>query len=344
MNNKKIKIYACIMTVCTLVLSFSMVATATTTSRKANLKSYGTIQMEKQDGTVKGVIAAADMEYLADEIDNLENTYKCKTLEGLNGINTYFKADGSVTHNAAESAITTSTANLLTFEQLNNAIKSSQASANAPVASEIVSGKSVWANGNNITGTMPNNGATGKSNLTAGSSYTIPSGFTTGGTVTAASLSSQTQGTATAANLSQGVTAWVNGTKITGTGEDNNSYYDRGKADASSIQELYPLYYGYGKYTYTFSENYEKVLVFHGGFKIDVPDDHSYIQYFSYTGNGTVNMIIDHGNGYEDGGADKYINQACRVGIITNVKRGDTIYFHAYPYFDGVSAILAINS
>lgn len=216
------------MTVCTLVLSFSMVATATTTSRKANLKSYGTIQMEKQDGTVKGVIAAADMEYLADEIDNLENTYKCKTLEGLNGINTYFKADGSVTHNAAESAITTSTANLLTFEQLNNAIKSSQASANAPVASEIVSGKSVWANGNNITGTMPNNGATGKSNLTAGSSYTIPSGFTTGGTVTAASLSSQTQGTATAANLSQGVTAWVNGTKITGTGEDNNSYYNQG--------------------------------------------------------------------------------------------------------------------
>ncbi|MGN0364928.1 MAG: hypothetical protein ACI4E5_03195 [Suilimivivens sp.] len=233
MNNKKIKIYACIMTVCTLVLSFSMVATATTTSRRANLKSYGTIQMEKQDGTVKGVIAAADMEYLADEIDNLENTYKSKTLEGLNGINTYFKADGSVTHNAAESAITTSTANLLTFEQLNNAIKSSQASANAPVASEIVSGKSVWANGNNITGTMPNNGATGKANLTAGTSYTIPAGYTTGGTVTTATLASQTQGTATAANLSSGVTAWVNGTKITGTGEDNNSYYALGKGDST---------------------------------------------------------------------------------------------------------------
>lgn len=234
MNNKKIKIYAYIMTVCTLVLSFSMVATATTTSRRANLKSYGTIQMEKQDGTVKGVIAAADMEYLADEIDNLENTYKSKTLEGLNGINTYFKADGSVTHNAAESAITSSTANLLTFEQLNNAIKSSQASANAPVASEIVSGKSVWANGNNITGTMPNNGATGKANLTAGTSYTIPAGYTTGGTVTTATLASQTQGTATAANLSQGVTAWVNGTKITGTGEDNNSYYTQGKNDATA--------------------------------------------------------------------------------------------------------------
>lgn len=243
MNNKKIKIYAYIMTVCTLVLSFSMVATATTTSRRANLKSYGTIQMEKQDGTVKGVIAAADMEYLADEIDNLENTYKSKTLEGLNGINTYFKADGSVTHNAAESAITSSTANLLTFEQLNNAIKSSQASANAPVASEIVSGKSVWANGNNITGTMPNNGATGKANLTAGTSYTIPAGYTTGGTVTTATLASQTQGTATAANLSQGVTAWVNGTKITGTGEDNNSYYNQGY-EASPTGTYHYIRYG----------------------------------------------------------------------------------------------------
>lgn len=55
-------------------------------------------------------------------------------------------------------------------------------------------------------------------------------------------------------------------------------------------------------------------------------------------------MIIDHGQGYEHGGASEYVNQACRVGIITNVQRGDTIYFHAYPYFDGVSAILAINS
>ncbi len=98
---------------------------------------------------------------------------------------------------------------------------------------QILQGYTAYVNNQYITGSMPNNGAILESGLAAGGSYTIPAGFTTGGTVTAATLSSQTSGTATAANLSAGVTAWVDGVKITGTGADNTSYYNQGAANAS---------------------------------------------------------------------------------------------------------------
>ena len=64
---------------------------------------------------------------------------------------------------------------------------------------------------------MANNGAVTKT-LNAGGSYTIPAGYHNGsGKVTVASLSSQTSATATAGQILTGKTAWVNGSKITGT-------------------------------------------------------------------------------------------------------------------------------
>lgn len=66
------------------------------------------------------------------------------------------------------------------------------------------------------TGTMPHNGAMSGS-LNCGQSKSVPAGYTTGGTITANSLSSQTSATATAAFISSGKTAWTNGSKITGT-------------------------------------------------------------------------------------------------------------------------------
>lgn len=68
-----------------------------------------------------------------------------------------------------------------------------------------------------IQNNIKNNGALNKTGLTAGSSFTIPEGYTTGGTITAESLSDQTSGTATADKVLSGYTAWVNGSKITGT-------------------------------------------------------------------------------------------------------------------------------
>jgi hypothetical protein len=68
-----------------------------------------------------------------------------------------------------------------------------------------------------LTGTMPNRGAVSQA-LNAGGSYTVPDGYHNGsGSVTANSLSSQTAADATAASILSGKTAWVNGSKLTGT-------------------------------------------------------------------------------------------------------------------------------
>jgi len=69
--------------------------------------------------------------------------------------------------------------------------------ANA-TAAQILSGKTAYVNGSKLTGTMANNGATGGTITTQGGTYTIPAGYTTGGTVTA----SLPTGSTTATNIS----------------------------------------------------------------------------------------------------------------------------------------------
>ncbi|MGM9834668.1 MAG: hypothetical protein ACI31M_02670, partial [Bacilli bacterium] len=92
----------------------------------------------------------------------------------------------------------------------------SQTSATA-TAANILTGQTAWVNGSKITGTMANKGAV-TSTLNAGGSYTIPAGYHNGsGKITVNTLASQTSATATAANILTGQTAWVNGSKITGT-------------------------------------------------------------------------------------------------------------------------------
>ena len=98
----------------------------------------------------------------------------------------------------------------------------SQTSADA-VAANILTGKTAWVSGVKITGTMTNNGAV-TSTINAGGTYTIPAGYHSGtGKVTGATLASQTSATATAAQILKSQTAWVNGTKITGTMTNNGA-------------------------------------------------------------------------------------------------------------------------
>lgn len=93
---------------------------------------------------------------------------------------------------------------------------SSQTAATASAA-QILSGQSAWVNGGKLTGTMANQGAK-TSALNCGGSYTIPAGYHNGsGKITANSLASQTSATATAAQILSGKTAWVNGSRLTGT-------------------------------------------------------------------------------------------------------------------------------
>lgn len=85
-------------------------------------------------------------------------------------------------------------------------------------ASNILSGKTAYVNGQKVTGSMANQGAKTAA-INAGGSYTIPAGYHNGsGKVTANSLASQTAGTAAAADIASGKTAWVNGAQVTGSG------------------------------------------------------------------------------------------------------------------------------
>lgn len=93
-------------------------------------------------------------------------------------------------------------------------VQSGKTAAGAP---QVLTGYEAWGNGSRVTGTMANQGAK-TAGLNCGDSYTIPAGYHNGsGKITANSLSGQTSGTATAANILNGKTAWVGGTKLTGT-------------------------------------------------------------------------------------------------------------------------------
>lgn len=70
--------------------------------------------------------------------------------------------------------------------------------------------------GRNVEGTMPNIGAM-KATLNCGSNCTIPAGYHNGsGSISAASLASQTGANAVKSNILKDKTAWVNGSKLTG--------------------------------------------------------------------------------------------------------------------------------
>ena len=114
----------------------------------------------------------------------------------------------------------------------------SQTSATA-TAAQILKGQTAYVSGNKITGTMTNNGAKTAS-LNCGGSYTIPAGYHNGsGRVTAKSLASQTSATATAAQILKGQTAYVNGSKITGTLGTKTTSFTRSTPASLSVLRCY---------------------------------------------------------------------------------------------------------
>ena len=90
-------------------------------------------------------------------------------------------------------------------------------------AAKILAGETAYVDGEKVTGTMTDNGAK-TSTLNAGGSYTIQAGYHNGqGKITAKDLASQTAATAAAAEILSGETAWVGGSKITGTMANNGA-------------------------------------------------------------------------------------------------------------------------
>ena len=91
------------------------------------------------------------------------------------------------------------------------------------IAEDILNGKIAWVNGSSVTGTMPNIGSESDS-LNCGSTHTISKGYHDGtGVISAASLASQTVADSTTDDILLNKTAWVNGTKLTGTMPNNGS-------------------------------------------------------------------------------------------------------------------------
>ena len=102
-------------------------------------------------------------------------------------------------------------------------------------ANDILITKTAWVNGVKVTGSMPNNGSWTQENVNAGSSVTIPKGYHNGsGRITTKSLRDQTQSNAVPYNLLIAKTAWVNGSKITGTMPDNTGWSSKEMVAGSS--------------------------------------------------------------------------------------------------------------
>ena len=101
--------------------------------------------------------------------------------------------------------------------------------------------------GNPLTGTMPNNGAVTPSALNCGGSYTIPEGYHDGkGKVTANSLANQTSANANASHILLNQTAWVNGSKITGSMPNNGTQNKTITPSASAQSYTIPAGYHNG--------------------------------------------------------------------------------------------------
>ena len=191
------------------------------------------------------------IEELEQTVEDLENT-KTElegTIEDLNGQLEQAGEDKTVLQEQianlegqVESLTSTKEQLESTINDLNTEIaslKEKQATGNATVA-DVLEGKT-FSNSSNVglTGKMPNRGAINQS-LNAGGSYTIPAGYHNGsGKITANSLASQTSATATAANILSGKTAWVNGSKITGT------MVNRGVLNWSGSNTTYSVPAGY---------------------------------------------------------------------------------------------------
>jgi len=106
--------------------------------------------------------------------------------------------------------------------------------------SQVLAGKTYYNTNPKIkrTGIMVNHGAVSQT-LSAGGSYTVPAGYHNGsGKVTANSLASQTSGTSAAAQILSGYTAWVNGSKLTGS-MPNISSDDTAKSIGQNNNYLY---------------------------------------------------------------------------------------------------------
>jgi len=207
-----------------LVLTFGTCGTALaadTIGRTGDdLKSYGRIAY--QNGSDAVVIDSEDFHMLADRLD----LFKQRMADQLQAMHTYFTAGEGISlqTNADVSVVHTrpSDENIVNpleadFDTLLEGLAASQSVSSNLTDYGYPAGTEIYKN---AAGTLTTDGSeegAEKIGVTA----------------------------ATADNLSAGTAAWVNGSLILGTGEDNKSYFDSGNAEASSqIGQIDFIQYG----------------------------------------------------------------------------------------------------
>ena len=170
-RTKKFGLFMVIVIIAGLAAATSV--TAQTGRRASNIKSNGNFDFNNG----KVTIYSSDLIFLADEIDLLEDTYKTGVAEALDQIGTYFKSDGTSTHNRNESTVAPSDAASLPFGAIREGIVNSQSiptertytgtlpgqnaqtsgNISAAQADQLSLGAAAWVEGNLIIGTGADN-------------------------------------------------------------------------------------------------------------------------------------------------------------------------------------------
>ena len=120
----------------------------------------------------------------------------------------------------ASGSITIPAGKLTTGNQTITAKSLASQTPGTAAAGDILSGKIAWVGGAKVTGNIPTVTPT-TDKLDCGKSASISKGYLASDvTITANSLASQTPGNAAAADIRLNKTAWVGGTKVTGTMSD----------------------------------------------------------------------------------------------------------------------------
>ncbi|MCM1267768.1 MAG: hypothetical protein NC302_07670 [Bacteroidales bacterium] len=205
MKNRKNKKIISIMLILGMLSGVCMVSTAAgnSTATRDSLRSQGAVRYE--DGTESVVIDSADLYTLADKLD----LFKVRTAQQLGAIGTYLSKDpGGIpltseagiyaAHQKPSSSDETDPLSL-SFETILEGIAASQSISTDPAAYGMGTGTTLYKTADGKLSSIAQEGA---------EPIRIQA--------------------AAAENLSAGTAAWVNGRLILGTGEDNQSYHDRG--------------------------------------------------------------------------------------------------------------------
>lgn len=210
---KNVGISIAVSLICVCIVCGSVLAKEGEYNRGSHVASRGAVNYANG----KVVIDSADLTYLANEIDDLERSYKSLTVEALNGIGTYYaSADGEIIHEPDDSNITPDDAEVLSFDDLYQGILQSQS------VEYLADTQATDESENHLYYADENAAESGDLITVTSDANDFPLMIRP----------------ADAGNLTAGTAAWVNGEVLVGNGADNRAYYDKGKKDAIPVDSV----------------------------------------------------------------------------------------------------------